>query len=186
MDRISFLILLLFIPLHISAQQAHSYYQWDTNARLNISELEAKQQSADISRFWLNIGPGIGTVGSFAGVAGISYQFGANLLTVRGSTTGDLLGEHYSDIGLLYGRVFSNDSFHTSFAAGLARVSGQRSEELFGSSDDISPTLGLPLELQTYWKAASFFGIGVTGFANINENQSFAGLALSVQLGKLR
>jgi hypothetical protein len=46
--------------------------------------------------------------------------------------------------------------------------------------------IGFPLEAQVTWLPAEFFGIGLYGFADLNQTRSFAGLTLSVQLGKLR
>ena len=106
---------------------------------------------------------------------------------LRASAAGEIFGDQLADIGLLYGRESSTDSFHFSFAAGLGRVTGERGEGgLFGSREDISPTIGIPLELQCNWEPSNYFGLGLTGFANINIEQFFAGIALSVQLGKLR
>lgn len=148
--------------------------------------LKADPQLTNSSQFWLNIGPAIGTSGSLSGIASVSYQFGTHLLSLRGSVTGEVFGDHFSDISLLYGRATTHPSYHVSFAAGIARVTGQRNEGLFGPKEKLSATIGFPSEMQIYWKPASFFGLGITGFTNINREQSFAGMALSLQLGKLR
>lgn len=92
-----------------------------------------------------------------------------------------------TDFGFLYGRVISTESFQFSYAAGLAIVTGYRSEGLFdNTSEEISPTIGIPIGLQANWEPTSFIGLGISGFANLNPKQSFAGLTLSLQLGKLQ
>ena len=45
--------------------------------------------------------------------------------------------------------------------------------------------LTLPLEAQVAWRPTPWVGIAVYGFASLNAAQSFTGVTLSVQLGKL-
>jgi hypothetical protein len=65
-------------------------------------------------------------------------------------------------------------------------VDGCRGGGVFSNCADISPVIGLPLELQAFWRPGGLVGLGLYGFANLNQAQSFAGVTLSLQLGRLR
>ncbi|GAA5520856.1 hypothetical protein LQ318_03890 [Aliifodinibius salicampi] len=122
-------------------------------------------------------------------IVGTHYQFGPNLLSFRGCATTEIFGDEYWDIGLLYGWASSEYDYHVSFSSGIAVIGGSRSEGgLFSDTprDVISAQFGIPLEGQFFWRPFGNVGLGLYGFANLNAEQTFAGLALSVQLGKLR
>jgi hypothetical protein len=143
--------------------------------------------------FWINAGVGVGTV-DLAAAASASYQFGSSLLSVRTAATGEfeLLGpaDELWDVGLLYGRATPPGTFHAALGAGVAVVRGTlRGGGGFGPperEERIPTTVGLPVELQLFWRPTTILGLGIYGFANANREQSFAGAALSVQLGSLR
>ncbi|MBA4159794.1 MAG: hypothetical protein H0X65_20345 [Gemmatimonadetes bacterium] len=143
--------------------------------------------------FWINAGVGVGTL-DLAAAASASYQFGSSLLSVRTAATGEfeLLGpaDELWDVGLLYGRATPPGTFHAALGAGVALVRGTlRGGGGFGPperEERIPTTVGLPVELQLFWRPTTILGLGIYGFANANREQSFAGAALSVQLGSLR
>ncbi|WP_211483060.1 hypothetical protein [Fodinibius roseus] len=139
--------------------------------------------------FWINAGIGVGTPG-IAGIASASYQFlGSNLLSLRGAITGELFGDELWDIGLLYGRATTAQDYHASISAGLAVMGGSRSSGgLFSDTprEEVSRQVGFPIGGQLFWLPSRFIGLGLSGFANLNGERSFAGLAFSLQIGKLK
>lgn len=191
MKKIVFLLILtILVPLSLQAQQYSSdlvsselYTAESIPEHLNEDTIQT-----DKSRYWVNTGLGVGTIG-MALIAGTHYQFGPNLLSIRGSVTAEIFGDEFWDIGLLYGWASSEYDYHVSFSSGIAIMGGSRSEGgLFSNTprEVISAQFGVPLEGQFYWRPFRYFGLGLYGFANLNIEQLFAGLALSVQLGKLR
>ena len=58
--------------------------------------------------------------------------------------------------------------------------------ERLGGCQNVSDVLGVPLELQLFWRPGSLVGLGLYGFANFNSQRSFGGLTLGLQLGRLR
>lgn len=57
---------------------------------------------------------------------------------------------------------------------------------MFSDCQGVSTVVGLPIEVQAFWRPGSLVGLGLYGFANFNQAQSFAGLTLGLQLGRLR
>lgn len=123
-----------------------------------------------------------------AGIASTSYQFsGPNLLSLRGIVTGEIFGDEFWDVGLLYGRATTAQRYHASISAGVAVFGGRRSlGGFFSGSEKITRQVGIPIEGQLSWRPSGFIGLGLSGFANINEVRSVVGVAISLQLGKLR
>ncbi len=189
MKKIVFLLILTsFLPL---AAQAQLYSPdlgiYNPQSISGQSNTDTTIQTEG-NRYWVNTGLGVGTNG-MALIAGTHYQFGPNLLSFRGCVTTEVLGDEFWDIGLLYGWASSEYDYHISFSSGIAVMGGSRSEGgLFSDTprEVISAQFGVPLEGQLFWRPSGNFGLGLYGFANLNTEQSFGGLALSVQLGKLR
>ena len=137
--------------------------------------------------YWVGVGLGAGSEGVGGHLNG-SYQFGANLLSGRAAVTAGPFDDGFNDYALLYGRATrpSRSRYHVSGAAGLAIVEGcQRSGGLSNCRDERS-VLGLPIEIQAYWRPGRLVGIGLYGFANLNQTRSFAGITLGLQVGRLR
>ena len=154
-----------------------------------ISYAQPGINRANEKYFWFNFGMGKGSVGThaFALEANASYQFGKNLITLRSAGTAELFGKSIGDYGLLYGIILKQQPTFVSFGVGLAFVGGSISQGLFSTKEPekIGPTIGLPLEVQLFFRPARFLGIGLYGFANLNPEESFVGATISLQLGKL-
>ena len=137
--------------------------------------------------FWLALGGGVGSEDIAASMNG-SYQFGANLISLRATATAGLFDDGFNDYAVLYGRATRpvGKRFHASGSLGVGLVDGCRTNGFLGGCRDISTVVGLPLELQAFWRPGSLVGLGLYGFANFNAAQSFAGLTLGLQLGRLR
>ncbi len=141
--------------------------------------------------YWVNAGIGFSSFSSpgISSVTSFSYQTGKHLISTRfisniepcfGGTCPD---ETVWDIGILYGRSSKTSYGLASLSGGISIVGGavyQRDEEV------TFLTIGIPIEVQLFWTPASFLGIGIYGFANLNPKESFAGALLCIQLGKLR
>ncbi len=138
------------------------------------------------SAYWLTAGLGLGSRGG-AGAIGGTYQFGGNLLTLRGAGTIALSGDELWDVGLLYGRATRPGVVHLSLAVGVALVGGVRREgSLFDPQERIPATIGLPLEIHASLRLLPLLGVGLYGFGNLNGEEPFAGVAAAVQIGRLR
>ena len=140
--------------------------------------------------FWITGGLGVGSE-DFAGTAGVSYQHGAHLFSLRVAATAGLFDDGFGDVGLLYGRAtrVADTRYRLGAAAGISAADGcvtPGEGALFSSCEDRKTVIGLPLEVHVTWLPAEFLGVGLYGFADFNQTRSFAGLTLSVQLGKLR
>ncbi|HEY3011183.1 MAG TPA: hypothetical protein VGJ36_00455 [Gemmatimonadales bacterium] len=137
--------------------------------------------------YWMGLGVGAGSE-DFAAQLNASYQFGANIVSLRAAATAGLFDDGFNDVALLYGRGTRSPAsrFHAGAALGISVADGCRGGGVFSSCRDMPAVLGLPIELQAFWRPSRFFGLGLYGFGNLNHSQSFAGLTLALQLGRLR
>jgi hypothetical protein len=153
-----------------------------------ICTVPSRAQTMGPSRdtFWMGVGLGVGSE-DIAGNLNGSYQFGGNLLSFRVSATAGIFDDGFGDYALLYGRATSPAAkrYHASAALGLALVQGCEGGGL-GGCQNVSDVVGVPLELQLFWRPGSLVGLGLYGFANFNSQRSFGGLTLGLQLGRLR
>lgn len=161
-------------------------------------------------RIWIGTGLGIGAMfeeevsddrtGAIAGPLYASYQTGVHVFSLRTAAVTELFGDTAGDLGVLYGRATTGPNGHASFGIGLAAVFVDYTPDdldlcgLFGDPDDCSEdgrnesvrAVGVPLEVQLFWRPLAFVGLGVYGFANLNPEAPFAGVAFGLQLGDLR
>jgi len=142
--------------------------------------------------FWLGIAGGQSTV-DIGGTLffNASYQSQCHCFSVRTLGTGAWLdkGKNMSECSVLYHRATQPSSFYLSAGAGLGFVHGWIDERgIFGTKEDteLGKKLGVPLEIQFIWRPLPIVGVGVTGFANINSVESYAGWLLTLQVGKLK
>ena len=150
------------------------------------------QETAPPSRrdsYWLGVGLGAGSQ-DLAAHANGSYQFGANLISLRVASTAGFFDTELTDYGLLYGRATRGARARHLLAAavGVALVDGCGSDDggFLGGCDDHASILGFPLEFQASYRPGKLLGVGLYGFANLNGRRSFGGVTLGVQLGRLR
>jgi hypothetical protein len=147
-------------------------------------------QSSGSQYFWIEFGIGGGSVGE-EGVSAnlnVNYQIGSNLLSGRIIGCGELFGRTLNDYSFLYNCVLNSSALLISFGGGLGIVTGHISHGLFSDKapEKIAPVIGLPLEARLFIRPLSFLGLGLFGFANINGEESFSGVTLSLAIGKLR
>jgi len=155
----------------------------------HVSKVMA-QDSGPASRrdtYWVGAGLGVGSE-DFGGQLNGSYQFGANLISLRIASTAGLFDDGFTDYGILYGRANreAGDRHLLAIAAGVAVMDGCRGGGIFSDCREVSAVIGLPLELQAVYRPGKLIGIGFYGFANLNQTRSFGGLTLGLQVGRLR
>lgn len=149
------------------------------------SPLLAQEASSEFDTFWIGAGVGAGS-NDFAGHFNISYQTGANLFSFRTAGTAGIFSAGFGDVALLYGRATrAPKRYQASVALGLAVADGCTGSGL-GGCRNLPSVFGFPLETQVFWRPSKVFGLGLYGFADINHSQSFAGVTLGIQLGRLR
>jgi hypothetical protein len=155
-----------------------------------LADASPAQEQAPITRrdtYWLGAGLGVGSE-DFGGNLNTSYQFGANLVSFRVASSAGLFDDGFTDYALLYGRATrgAEERHMLSAALGMAVVDGCESDGFLGGCQGVSTVIGLPLEIQAFWRPGKVVGLGLYGFANLNKSRSFAGLTVSLQVGRLR
>jgi len=157
-------------------------FSWQADA------VQSQDRTGDASS-WLNVGLGVSHLG-FSAITSASLQNDVHLFSLRGAMAAELFGDHVWDFGLLYGRSRWSETGMVSVAMGLALVGGERdSTSLLGPSppsESLPLSPGIPVEVQAFGHLMRIGGIGAYGFLNVNPEKSFAGLSLSLQLGRLR
>jgi len=129
---------------------------------------------------WLTTGLGVGSEGAAAAVsANIAWE--EHVLSARGSATALLFDDGFGDFGLLYGRTAVSENAMLGASAGLGVVDGAHS-----GSYAAGPTVGIPVSARAAWHPLPVIGLGTYLFGNLNLEQPFAGLVLTVNLGWLQ
>jgi len=103
----------------------------------------------------------------------------------RIASTADVVAERgQTDLAVLYGPALSWSWGQVSVGTGIALTWGERT-----STSDPRTVPGLPFGATLYLTPPIGYGtVGITasGFANVNERQSFAGVAFGLVIGDLR
>lgn len=176
----------------------------------NTLYAQDKIKTIDNNYFWMNCGIGSGIKRSSAGLAyggNISYQFGNNLTSIRLIYTaeeqwGNSLYknepyENFWDVGILYGRNLKDERDFISISAGIAIVGGVKRGQHWGGVYNGNLiiqyyekvpflTIGIPIQFQIVKIPTPFWGLGVTGFANVNRKNTFVGILISSAFGKFK
>lgn len=158
----------------------------------------AHTQGVHSDKFWLSGGVGRTQFPSAMIAAGYEPTNRQTALIARFSVNGELLpnvgpGIKVSEIGLLYGIKVRSFRFST----GLSNVWGNnRGKYLYTDPDPLLgsgryyeflkySTIGIPAEVR-FITSLKHVGIGITGFGNLNSKNSFAGLNLSLYVGRMK
>ncbi len=88
-----------------------------------------------------------------------------------------------AELGGLYGLQVQQGWFCFCASGGVGMV--LTTEQNNGVIENFY-SLALPMEAQLLIEPLSFFGIGMSLFTDLNSKASFSGVALSVQIGRLR
>jgi hypothetical protein len=154
----------------------------------------AAAQGVPRTTWWGSLGVGMGFVSTpadLAGHLGVTVQRGRYLLAVRSSTVisflgaifngfGDSTATDVSDVGVLYGRATAPGTIYAAAAAGLGVAT------VAGGAGGTRRYLTVPLEGQLAWRPTRLVGVVLVGFASLNAGNSFGGLTLGLELGRLR
>ncbi|MGM0545831.1 MAG: hypothetical protein ACQEST_03850 [Bacteroidota bacterium] len=168
------LLVLFWLALLFAVSFSHSYGQ------------EVKKTDSDI-RYWAEGGSAITTLG--VGIqTGVVIDYNNHVFSL-GATSTDLdFGTEVWDIAVLYGRSMRYQSLYLSAGTGVAVVGGVGYSDLFGNGTEnsIETSLGFPLKGQISWEPIRFLALGIYSFANINTEQPFGGIGVSVRVGKFQ
>jgi hypothetical protein len=149
--------------------------------------------SVEECHYWLNMGFGISTV-DMSGGAGFSYQSGKKLISIRYThnedfTLFELPKESVWDVGVLYGIIRKSNYGLISASGGISIVGGYHRGAYIESTDSYEKksffTFGIPLEFQLFFTPFDYVGVGLNEFANLNPENTFVGMLLCLQIGKL-
>lgn len=126
------------------------------------------------------LGPGLS--------GGVTVEANRHVFSLRTTSTAPTPADETWDVGLLYGRAVFIRSFVLSASTGVAVVSGTRYRSLFGSGPGraMDTMIGFPLEGTAVWSPVSALAVGVRAFANVNTEQPFGGIGLTVHVGRGR
>ena len=136
---------------------------------------------------------------SFGGIAFIECDLGHVYFCLRTSGTFHL-GDHgpdenAGDFGLVGGYSINYQLGYISIGTGLSKVyhTTQKpviSPDGFGNPHDHyniqKTTIGLPMQMELFFTPISVFGLGISFYSNVNSLKSYYGIALCIQIGRLR
>lgn len=140
-------------------------------------------QDVSSTRIWANGGVGYTTLD-------LGVNLNANmaidnlLFTVKYAEADKLLGDSYTEFGVLAGYLFLKNKSKLSIAGGVAAGNYTKYLGLFNGSEKISYT-GLITEIQYSIPIWDFLGIGVTAHANFNKEKNVLGANINLFLGNL-
>jgi len=166
-----------------------------------LSAINFKEGQSYDRLIW--IGGGVETVvtadGSLYGInASLNYTKNDRIYKFRSLLAAELVvagpspNDEIWELGLLYGLHLTKDEVSVSFLAGIGYTGGiYRGDRLYSDMFNVYyeeltyETFGLPLEIQLDINKTRPFGLSLSAFGNINVEKSFAGLSLSLLLGRL-
>ena len=124
-----------------------------------------------------------------------SYQFGSSVVSLRAASASSIVGAIINailgsaedieahDFALLYGRATRPAAWHSSAAAGVGIVVVERDS---AGTRTTTRRVTFPVEAQFAWRPLHALGIVVCGFGSFNSRQSFGGVTVGLELGRLR
>ena len=154
-------------------------------------------QTKEKKLFWLDFGGGGGTEGLSGGMH-LAYQYDSHLFTFRWIGNGKIElfiepHETVEDMALLYGRTILGSNISTAISAGIGYVRVVRRGKFLKGMFFISyyeeirdHSIGLPVEVQVFWRTFPVFGLGVYAFINVNKENSFVGGMFCLRIGRLQ
>lgn len=127
---------------------------------------------------WLTGGLGTGSE-DLAAAASLDISWSDHILSLRTAAVEPGLlfesGDRYNDVGLLYGHA-------VRWSDGIAALSGG----IGVARGDLETRPSIPIAARAAWHFSPAFGIGTYWFLNINREQPFGGVTLTLELGILR
>lgn len=165
---------------------------------LLVTVTTAHSQTRSQDTYWLSAGVGKTQFPSV--MFALGYEFGTKptLLTARYSVSGELLqqvepGIKVSELSVLYGLRVGKFRFSTGLSTVWGNERGQylftEPTPLWGTGEVYEfvgyRTIGIPGEIR-FLTSLKYVGVGITGFGNWNARRSFAGINLSLYVGRLK
>lgn len=149
----------------------------------------------------VGVSGGAGTGGGM-GIVEAMVRRGVTLYGVRAINFPSVFQESVSDVGVLLGTYTPVGPFSVSSGVGIARtrvlrcasgtevVGGGFGPVLEFEADDLPciprTGVGVPFSVRLLVRPMPFVELGLSGFANFNDQRSFGGIALGLYLGRLR
>lgn len=136
---------------------------------------------------WLDFGSGMGAIHgnqTLAHFRKLTYQDGRVTYTLRSTQLAMFFDERaYGDawdIGLLYGRALTSPESRVQVSAGIGlALTGMHDEEW-----ENKKTIGIPVDVQMWYRFSRSFGMGFYFYLNSNSIQSFTGVGFTLRIGK--
>ncbi len=138
-------------------------------------------------RLWGYYAPVMSTLGPGSAM-GIGVEFNRHIFSVRTAATDTQPMHDTWDIAVMYGRAGTIGSYYISGSTGAAIIAGEQYPNLFGGESEgaMDPMLAFPLEGELSWPVNDMLALGIYALMNVNTNQPFGGLGLTVRLGKIK
>jgi hypothetical protein len=156
----------------------------------------AQPASQSDVRFSGSFGLGYGSEGG-AGLFSLALRTAAGDFIARSAGTFDLAPgfgrtQDLTDVGLLYGRLSESRSRWVRIAAGPSYMERRRDGDVLECAfifclyeQERSQGMGLAIQLEGALRPRRTLGIGLSSFANLNRVQTFAGVTLSLHIGRV-
>jgi hypothetical protein len=137
--------------------------------------------------YWVHAGPSFTTLGTGL-QAELTVDYNHHIFSVSTASTDFDFGTETWDVALIYGQSMNYRSFYLSAGTGVAVIGGEGYSDLFGrgTKTSIETTIGFPLRGQISWQPMPFLALGINSFVNVNTEQPFGGIGVSVRMGKLQ
>jgi hypothetical protein len=170
------------------------------------SSASAEQHSGeDEAKFyWITAGGGLSSSDVCVDIS-CSHGVGNSLVSLRFAACSEFVVlfstaspiEETWDMGVLWGKTARISHSRISVSAGVGFAGGVKRGRLLSTSGSWLFTAkryekiefftaALLVEGQLFWAEASPVGVGIYGFANLNRERSFGGVAVNVLVGKLK
>jgi hypothetical protein len=188
----SLALALLLSPAIIVAQE--SAPSSTSSAPAAVATHAAAGRGSRTALGWISGGLGANSVG-IGGSANLSVQYGPTIVSLRATSASEGIvfsNENVSEVAAVVGvGTTGSGAGHASVGVGVGRASGTRYHygnlwsDNWVDAQPLGPALGLAWEAQVFLRSSAI-GIGLYAYGDINSAQSFSGLSLCLQLGKLK
>lgn len=133
---------------------------------------------------WMQVSPSITTLG-LGFNAGIKAQIRNHYFALTTNSTELSYWNETWDISIIYGRHAQIHPFKFYIGTGVSVLGGTSYTSLFETSkhESFGPVIGFPLEGSVFWHPIPVAGLGLTTFANVNTEQPFAGIGITLRAG---
>ena len=130
---------------------------------------------------WMSLGLGLGSRG-IAGVLDGNFRHGPSVFSLQLAGNSPIDDYNSNGYGALYGRGFPvGGGFQVSASAGLGAA-----HNCYRGGHDCAPlVLAVPLSARISQRG-EVVGIALVGFTYLNREETFSGVALALELGKLK